>query len=60
MTQELYQWKAEGIYIMVMVITQFPQMITYIIIVRYLPYKAHSLIVLMTTMLTSLSQKSKI
>ena len=37
MAQELYQWKAEGIYIMVMVITQFPQMITYIIIVRCLP-----------------------
>ena len=38
MAQEVYQWKAEGIYIMVMVITQFPQMITYIIIVRCLPF----------------------
>ena len=38
MAQELYQWKAEGIYIMVMVITQFPQMITYLIIVRCLPF----------------------
>ena len=34
MAQELYQWKAEGIYIMVMVITQFPQMITYITIAQ--------------------------
>ena len=39
MTQELYQWKAEGIYIMVMVITQFSQMITYIIIARGLSYE---------------------